>query len=137
MVPDVEALGIRMLLNECVAMALSRCHAKSASGLRLTHFQAAAMTSRHVVIAGREIVPRNSGANSPWLIARSASQSRRRACEPSPTGAGRPPCCGQGNFMILEEVQCQVHKLIHLTVSAWRLISLQHTSHKILFAPLT
>src|SRR5208283_400989 len=31
--------------------ALSRCHAKSASGLRLTHFQAAATASRHVVIA--------------------------------------------------------------------------------------
>ena len=29
--------------------ALSRCHAKSASGLRLTHFQAAASASRHVV----------------------------------------------------------------------------------------
>ena len=31
--------------------ALSRCHAKSARGLRLTHFQAAATASRHVVIA--------------------------------------------------------------------------------------
>ncbi len=31
--------------------ALSRCHAKSASGPRLTHFQAAATASRHVVIA--------------------------------------------------------------------------------------
>ena len=30
---------------------LSRCHAKSASGLRLTDFQAAATASRHVVIA--------------------------------------------------------------------------------------
>ena len=30
--------------------ALSRCHAKSASGLRLTDFQAAATASRHVVI---------------------------------------------------------------------------------------
>ena len=32
-------------------MALSRCHAKSARGLRLTDFQAAATASRHVVIA--------------------------------------------------------------------------------------
>ena len=31
--------------------ALSRCHAKSASGLGLTDFQAAATASRHVVIA--------------------------------------------------------------------------------------
>ena len=31
--------------------ALSRCHAKSASGLRLTDFQAAATASRHVIIA--------------------------------------------------------------------------------------
>src|SRR5271165_5426412 len=31
--------------------ALSRCHVKSASGLRLTDFQAAATASRHVVIA--------------------------------------------------------------------------------------
>ena len=31
--------------------ALSRCHAKSARGLRLTDFQAAATASRHVVIA--------------------------------------------------------------------------------------
>ena len=30
--------------------ALSRCHAKSASGLGLTDFQAAATASRHVVI---------------------------------------------------------------------------------------
>jgi hypothetical protein len=32
-------------------MALSRCRAKSASGLGLTDFQAAATASRHVVIA--------------------------------------------------------------------------------------
>ena len=32
-------------------MALSRCHAKSASGPGLTDFQAAATASRHVVIA--------------------------------------------------------------------------------------
>ncbi len=34
-----------------LALALSRCHAKSASGLRLMDFQAAATASRHVVIA--------------------------------------------------------------------------------------
>ena len=34
--------------------ALSRCHAKSASLLRLTDFQAAATASRHVVIAARD-----------------------------------------------------------------------------------
>jgi hypothetical protein len=34
-----------------VARALSRCHAKSASGWRYTDFQAAATTSRHVLIA--------------------------------------------------------------------------------------
>ena len=32
-------------------VALSRCHAKSASGLGLTDFQAAATASRHAVIA--------------------------------------------------------------------------------------
>ncbi len=38
-------------LRATIAAALSRCHAKSASGLRLTDFQAAATASRHVVIA--------------------------------------------------------------------------------------
>ncbi len=38
-------------IAEIVKTALSRCHAKSASGLRLTDFQAAATASRHVVIA--------------------------------------------------------------------------------------
>jgi NAD(P)-dependent dehydrogenase (short-subunit alcohol dehydrogenase family) len=39
------------LAAEALAAALSRCHAKSASGLGLTDFQAAATASRHVVIA--------------------------------------------------------------------------------------
>ena len=44
--------GILGILRGVVAgQALSRCHAKSASGLRLTDFQAAATASRHVVIA--------------------------------------------------------------------------------------
>jgi hypothetical protein len=37
--------------SDGVRLALSRCHAKSASGLGLTDFQAAATASRHVVIA--------------------------------------------------------------------------------------
>ena len=36
-------------LRQDVRRALSRCHSKSASGLRLTDFQAAATASRHVV----------------------------------------------------------------------------------------
>ena len=39
------------LVSLLLALALSRCHAKSASGPRLTDFQAAATASCHVVIA--------------------------------------------------------------------------------------
>jgi len=54
----VDVVGYSRLMGEdeagtalSVREALSRCHAKSASGLRLTDFQAAATASRHVVIA--------------------------------------------------------------------------------------
>jgi hypothetical protein len=56
--PDVSALSVACVLRVHVrhvmgqaGRALSRCHAKSASGRRHTDFQAAATTSRHVLIA--------------------------------------------------------------------------------------
>ena len=50
-VPSAFQHAVEDLPPETLVLALSRCHAKSASGLRLTDFQAAATASRHVVIA--------------------------------------------------------------------------------------